>query len=67
MVQGNPGVQIKAESYFQAGDFKIQPRIQKMYLLLFLRKFVVGELDAIKGINSERRGIQDTLHPTQEK
>ena len=33
-----------------------------MYLLLFLRKFVVGELDPVKGINSRDRKTRDPGH-----
>ena len=47
---------------FLAGDFKIQSRIPKTYLSVFLRKFVGGELDPTKGINSRDRKTWDPGH-----
>lgn len=58
----NPDVHTKAQGCFQAGDFKIQPRTQKIYLSLFLRKFIDGEFKQSKGINPRNRKTWNSGH-----
>lgn len=62
MCKGNPGVLTETPPWFQTSDYKIQPRIQKIYLLLFLRMFIVGELEPIEEINSRDRKTQNPGH-----